>query len=32
MDEPNTPAAQALLVWGGAILAVLVVIMVLTVS
>jgi hypothetical protein len=32
MDEPNTPAAQALLVWGGAALAVLVAIMVLGIS
>jgi len=32
MDQPNTPGAQALLVWGGAILAVLVVILVLAVS
>ena len=32
VDEPNTPANQAWLVWGGAILAGLVVILVLAVS
>ena len=32
MDQPNTPAAQALMVWGGAILVVLVAILVLAVS
>jgi LPXTG-motif cell wall-anchored protein len=31
-DEPNTPANQAWLVWGGAILAALVAILVLAVS